>query len=664
MNRQVWLFSVSLLGALLLASFNWAVAQNRPQPQSEKQVIWQAAIANGRVGPSQACPIPGFTTCIAVKITLDSNGSINETCTYSGNGGSAQGAANCNLRRAIREASLRPTADRPILIGFAIPTSDPNYDGTLDTWTILIDDDLPALSRENTLDTNGDVRLDGFYNTGGRADAPSIIVNNRGTGGAGIHSLEVESTGNTVANLSWKGGGSIVLKDDDNTVANVWVNLDDDGQSIFLRDPGSDPADLAGGGGISILSSSNSNVISGTVVAGTKFGRAINVDGDNNLIINNYIGTRADGTVPIVPSPIQCLRSINYDPANWYGGWGMQIGGSNNQVIDNIIAGLHSTQTANETPPMAIEFFGPNHLIQGNSIGVDAAANAVGVCGIGIFGSDGPAQILDNLIVNSRKGFEEDESNTAVYLTVDQYDAGGITLKGNIIRNDVPNINQGEDFRVINFTGATDDSLELFDPAQLTSINGTAVTGTSAPGSPCPNCYVDLYLDDLDDVEEALTYLGQATADAQGDFAFTLPQPLQADEALRTASTTQFFGTIGNFLAGTTTRLSGLQIPPSDMTISGPASGSVNTNYAFDIAVTPTQATEPFTYTITLTDLPPITQSGLSTAVTLQNINWATSGVKTINVTATNALGSVSKSHTITIAQDGYTIYLPSILLP
>jgi hypothetical protein len=188
--------------------------------------------------------------------------------------------------------------------------------------------------------------------------------------------------------------------------------------------------------------------------------------------------------------------------------------------------------------------------------------------------------------------------------------------------------------------------------------------GQSAPGSPCPNCYIDFYLDDLDETEEALEHLGTVTADANGDFTFVMAQPIPANRGLRTSSTSQFFGTIGTFAAGTTTRLSALQIPASSVAISGPTTGVINTLYSFNIEVMPTLAATPFTYTVTMTDLPPIVQGGLGTAVTLQNISWSTPGTKVINVTAENALSSVTDSFTINITASGSSdifIYLPLI---
>lgn len=493
------------------------------------------------------CPAP-FATCIVVTSSEDTNGSLNETCNYSGNGGTI--ASPCNFRRAIREASLRPTSDRPILIAFNMPTNDPNHNSTLETWTIVVEDELPPLSRENTLDTVGQVVINGNTQPNGRSDAPKVIVDTRGTGDIGSYSLVVESTQNLITNLSWKGGGTLtyLVDADGNYVTNLWVNLTDDGQNIELRDPATDPSDLAGAGGIVVLS--NSNVISNTVIAGTKFGRAINIDGDDNTIVNNFIGTRADGTVPAVPAAIQCLRSMTYDPSNWYGGWGMQIGGIGNEVSGNILAGLHSTQTEFETPPMALDISGSNHLVHDNEIGVDSAGSEVGVCGIGALVSGNGSDLLNNTFVDSRKGFEEDESDTTIYLNQSSPQDGSVTVRQNIIKD-------GPTY-ALNFTGSTPDSLRLFQPAAITSIEGTAVSGSNGTSSPCPNCTIDFYLDDDDTIEEALEWLGSTTADANGDFSFTLASALPEGFGIRTTSTTVSSGIIGTFGAGTTTQMSPL----------------------------------------------------------------------------------------------------------
>jgi hypothetical protein len=65
-----------------------------------------------------------------------------------------------------------------------------------------------------------------------------------------------------------------------------------------------------------------------------------------------------------------------------------------------------------------------------------------------------------------------------------------------------------------------------------------------------------------------------------------------------------------------------------------------------------------------MTDLPPIEQGSLGTTVVLQNISWSTPGTKVINVTAENALSTVTTSLTIEIADSGsgeVITYLPFI---
>lgn len=102
------------------------------------------------------------------------------------------------------------------------------------------------------------------------------------------------------------------------------------------------------------------------------------------------------------------------------------------------------------------------------------------------------------------------------------------------------------------------DALRNFNPAAVTSIEGTAVSGTSGAGSPCPNCTIELFLDDTDTVNEALQFLGATVADSNGNWSTTLPFELGAGQGLRTTSTTAQYNTIAGMSAGTTTKLSEL----------------------------------------------------------------------------------------------------------
>jgi hypothetical protein len=86
------------------------------------------------------------------------------------------------------------------------------------------------------------------------------------------------------------------------------------------------------------------------------------------------------------------------------------------------------------------------------------------------------------------------------------------------------------------------------------------VEGTSGADSACPNCVVEVFLDDTDEITEALQSLVVVTADGSGDWMATLPFELDSDQGLRTTSTTAQYNTIPNMNAGTTTKLSVLYV--------------------------------------------------------------------------------------------------------
>jgi hypothetical protein len=100
------------------------------------------------------------------------------------------------------------------------------------------------------------------------------------------------------------------------------------------------------------------------------------------------------------------------------------------------------------------------------------------------------------------------------------------------------------------------DPFELFKPARVTGINGTAVSGSGGAGSACANCIVELFLDDTDAVTEALQSVAVVQANASGLWSATLPSPLANNQGLRTTSTSTQFNAIPGRSAGTTTGLS------------------------------------------------------------------------------------------------------------
>jgi hypothetical protein len=117
---------------------------------------------------------------------------------------------------------------------------------------------------------------------------------------------------------------------------------------------------------------------------------------------------------------------------------------------------------------------------------------------------------------------------------------------------------------VIEFGPSIPEALRLFDPPRIVSITGTLVVGETELGSDCPNCLVELYLDDLDDGQDALELLDIAVIDnmtGTARFTATLDSPLPANHGIRIAATTQDDYVIGDYLSGTTTRMSPAYAP-------------------------------------------------------------------------------------------------------
>ena len=616
-----WRLWVILLLTLLLSRQHHASAQS--------------VEANAPDGP--------FATTITVNTSTDlTSDSVTKTCTFTSGIYVAAGDG-CTLRRALLEAAARPQSDRPIAIRFNLAPGDPNANlEVAGTWTLPVDDALPRLKTPSIVNLNGSVTIDGATQPGGRSTGPKVIIDTNDW------SLEVESENNVIRNLSFKGGGVIFLKEDGNIVEKIWMGLTDNGQAIAFRTP-AQPNRMAGGG-IQVLS--NNNVVQDNVLSGA-FARAVNIDGgDNNTVQNNRIGTRADGSVPTVPPASRCLRSLSLDAQNWYGGWGIALSGSNNQILGNRIAGLHIVQSANDTPPMAIEIFGVGHEVSDNIIGVDATGNRVGVCGQGIKVSGSGTQIMDNTIVRSRIGFE-DIIPTAILASDSSPTFGQITVRGNLV-------DEGPG-GVYEFGPGVPSVLRTFNPARITGINGVNITGGAGVSSPCPGCRIDLYRDDNDTLGETLAFLGGVTANAQGNFAFTLAQPLAAGQGLRTSSTPLAAGVIGSFGAGTTTRISKLYLPMSGVSLVGPATAQIGVATKFTITVSPASATAPFDYLVTATDISPLPANGLNATVVVATLTWPLPGEKTVTVNVTNDLGTVNISRKITILDGSPDIYLPLI---
>ena len=107
-------------------------------------------------------------------------------------------------------------------------------------------------------------------------------------------------------------------------------------------------------------------------------------------------------------------------------------------------------------------------------------------------------------------------------------------------------------------------------------------------------------------------------------------------------------------------------IAPTAVTLTGPTTGSTNMFYTFDANVLPLSTTLPITFTWAADEQAGSSQLRLSLTDAI-SYSWATTGTKTITVTATNSVGSVNAVHTIIITAPveppppSYDLYLPFI---
>ncbi len=537
-NSSIFLvFFSALLFTFLWLGFAGAVQQGSATPLTE--------------APAASAADPA--TIITVTSGADPDTSDSTDCSIS----------TCTLRRAVIQARK---STKPVLITFNIPkTPGEGYDDALKIWKIQFSGKSSA-SQAALRYLNGQITIDGTSAVGGRANGPQIILIGAGTGqDDGIKLGETSSqNSNEVRGLGFQNFKThIYVNSDSNVIENNWFGLNDAGDAPFLR--GGNPDDGSGNTAIAISSGSEQNLIQSNVFLGLD-GVSINISGNHNQVIGNYVGTAADGTLPgkTTDPDILCTNE------DWLGGGGISINGViysgvNNIISDNLIAGLNQHRgLAITTPPEAIIVDGTNHLIQNNQIGVDINGDQVGVCGRGLYitpsSKDNVMQVLSNTIANT--------GMSAISLNGVSYNA--VLMRNNTIRQDGA-------WGVVEGNAIPEDAIQLgktlptalrkFNPAVPTTFDGVAITGSA--GSPCANCVIELFLDDTDAITEALQSLALVVADASGNWSAVIPQPLTEGQGIRTTSTTAKTGTISGLSAGATSGLSRLYEPitPPDITI-------------------------------------------------------------------------------------------------
>jgi hypothetical protein len=391
----------------------------------------------------------------------------------------------------------------------------------------------------------------------------------------------------------------------------------------------------------------------GNLISGNPTG--VMVAGSNanqNAVIGNRIGTDASGTSAL----------------------GNQTGislytGTFSRIERNLISGNLGT---------GIVLGDQNSLILGNLIGTDiggtqALGNGLGICLGGqhiLVGGSAPLE--RNIVADNHVGIDASLAGTEYNWIAGNAigtDATGTIPLGNLqmgvrmrvyaahnfIQGNTIAFNRGEWGNV----GGVYVEHSLYNPIRRNSIYGNigvgivldqdgnqmlpapviaAATPTSVYGTACAGCMVEVFSDAED---EGRIYEGSTMADDSGAFVFDRGSPLAGPHV--TATATDGEGNTSEFSAPYT-----IAVPPSTVALSGPASGITGASYTFSASVTPSSASTPITYVWEATGQTPVTHTaGLSDTVAF---TWTSPGAKTIIVTATNAGGTVTNAHLITIS--------------
>lgn len=524
-------------------------------------------------------------TIIVVDWALDEEPTNNNhTCQYTQGGlffpdTTGSGAGKCTLRRALREAGAISDPDfcsgcTPVTIIFSgLNGADANADDVQfndGQWILPVSNagnvsDF-GLYPQTILDASGEITIQGpAIDVQGNNEMPVVMIESGKT-------LEIELSQVTIRNLGFFGGMSIHAKEADIRLENSTWGLSPDGSEVVFGDPNSNIDNLAGNHGVLGSNKAENLLVQNSIISGAGT-NAIEVNANTMglQILYNWIGTNVDGTVPPVPASLVCrtFTTISPNPGDldeneWFGGSGINIAGTGAVIQGNVIAGLQNIRSTNDTPPQALTVFGALHTIEDNIIGQDIHGNGIGVCGQGIKFSTrtdvlDPANnghlVVGNVIDSSRNGFE----NTKGAILWTDISSPGFRDSGNTVRGNIV-INGPEKYFEMGPMIAS--AIRLFEPAEITSVAGTVVTGGNnnsnilGDPSPCPNCLIDFYLDDSDAEEEALAHLGSTMANANGDFTFNLAAPLANDFGIRTTSTSQANDVIPNTWAGTTSTMS------------------------------------------------------------------------------------------------------------
>lgn len=361
-----------------------------------------------------------------------------------------------------------------------------NISGCGGVCTIHPISELPIITDDGTT-------IDGYSQPGtaqATATTPAtLLIEVAGTDVSEWTGFAIRSSGNSIKGLvinhfsyPLPGGG---------TVAGAGISIDGNNNTISGNYIGTDASGtvfiLSGSYGIYINAGARNNVIGGdtpaerNVISGCEWG--IEIDGESNIISGNYIGPDASGTAALGAT-----------------GDGIYLAGNQN-VIGGDTPGERNVISGNPSFGISI-WHGDGNVITGNYIGTDADGTAAlgnGWDGVAILqavqnNTIGPGNIIAH---NGGDGVVVSWSEAT----------GNIITQNSIFSNDQIGIDLVD--------GANGD-IPAPVIAATTGSGPVSITGTA-----CPGCTVEVF-ENSDDDGEGETYIGSGVADGNGNFTVTV----------------------------------------------------------------------------------------------------------------------------------------------
>ncbi len=421
-------------------------------------------------------------------------------------------------------------------------------------------DGVADLAERNLISGNGS----GFYSFGVLIQGASNVVAGNyigidatgllalGNGGSGVsiensgaHSNRIGTDGHSVDNIAERnvisangptgqGSGVVIGAADDNVVAGNYIGTDATGEHPLGN--GSTGMSVNGNGNrVGTDGDGSGDVAEGNVISangfmsvGTGYNDGVALDGADNVIAGNYIGTDAAGTIAMGNAWVGI--DVLYGGPN-------RIGTNGDGISDvaerNVIA-------ANGAYGISDQSVG-GHLIAGNFIGTDVNGQPMGNGGAGIWGLDSGDQIggspaLANVIAYNNGG-----------VIVANPNAIGVIIRCNSIHDNAwPLILEGPNGPVRdNDAGDLDtgaNGLQNF-PVLSSAVGGAATTVTGDLNShPNTTFLIDLYAAPVTNTGSGGgRYLGTTTVttDAAGNvhFVATVNAPTALNELISATAT-------------------------------------------------------------------------------------------------------------------------------